>query len=114
MRLALYFARKAPTITSAYEILGDSALTQVANTLLGLPSASNATSSDALAKRAAKIAEKIDIKSLSDPAAVEKLVRRFAAIWDAQNNVSTAPILALFSSDGAADALVSFAAQARS
>ncbi|MGC5779405.1 DUF1217 domain-containing protein [Methylobacterium sp. NFXW15] len=114
VRLALYFARKAPTITSAYDILGDSALTQVANTLLGLPSASNATSSDALAKRAAKIAEKIDIKSLSDPAAVEKLVRRFAAIWDAQNNVASAPILALFSSDGAADALVSFAARARS
>ncbi|MET0369269.1 MAG: DUF1217 domain-containing protein [Methylobacterium sp.] len=96
VRLALYFARKAPTLTSAYDILGDTALTQVANTLLGLPTSNSSTSSDALAQRAKKIADKIDIASLKDPAAVEKLVKRFAAIWDAQNNTASAPILALF------------------
>ena len=111
VRLALYFARKAPTIKSAYDILGDTALTQVANTLLGLPTASSSTSSDALAQRAKKIAEKIDIASLKDPAAVEKLVKRFAAIWDAQNNTGSAPILALFTTDdGSADTLLSLAA----
>lgn len=109
VRLALYFARKAPTIGSAYDILGDTALTQVANTLLGLPAASSSTSSDALAQRAAKIAQKIDIASLHDPAAVEKLAQRFAAIWDAQNNTASAPILALFTSNGT-DPLTSLAA----
>ena len=68
----------------------------VANTLLGLPTSNSSTSSDALAQRAKKIADKIDIASLKDPAAVEKLVKRFAAIWDAQNNTASAPILALF------------------
>ena len=97
VRLALYFARKAPEITSAYGILGDQALTQVFNTLIGLPATSGAASSDALERRAETIAAKIDIASLQDPAAVEKLARRFAAIWDAQNNTATAPILALFS-----------------
>ncbi|AWN37641.1 DUF1217 domain-containing protein [Methylobacterium radiodurans] len=99
VRLALYFARKAPTVKSAYDILGDTALTQVANTLLGLPASSSATSNDALAQRAKRIGEKIDLASLKDPAAVEKLVRRFAAIWDAQNNTASAPILALFTGD---------------
>lgn len=110
VRLALYFARKAPTIGSAYDILGDTALTQVANTLLGLPTSSSSTSNDALAQRAAKIAQKIDIASLKDPAAVEKLAKRFAAIWDAQNNTASAPILALFTSDGG-DQLTSLAAR---
>ncbi len=100
VRLALYFARKAPTVKTAYDILGDTALTQVANTLLGLPASSSATSSDALAQRAKRIGEKIDIASLKDPAALEKLVRRFAAIWDAQNNTASAPVLALFTGDG--------------
>jgi hypothetical protein len=102
VRLALYFARKAPSVRSAYDILGDTALTQVANTLLGLPASSATTSSDALAQRAKRIAEKIDLASLKDPAAVEKLARRFAAIWDAQNNTASAPILALFTGDGGA------------
>ncbi|GJD77936.1 DUF1217 domain-containing protein [Methylobacterium gregans] len=99
VRLALYFARKAPSVKSAYDILGDTALTQVANTLLGLPASSSTTSSDALAQRAKRIAEKIDLASLKDPAALEKLVRRFAAIWDAQNNTASAPVLALFTGD---------------
>ncbi|MFE1602409.1 DUF1217 domain-containing protein [Methylobacterium sp. ID0610] len=97
LRLALYFARMAPTVTSAYDILGDSALSQVVSTLIGLPESSGVTSSDALARRAATIAKKIDIASLQDPDQVTVLVKRFAAIWDAQNaNSDTSPILALF------------------
>ena len=96
VRLALYFARKAPTITSAYAILGDTALTQVANTLIGLPATSGSATSEALERRAEAIAKKIDLAGLKDPATLDATVRRFAAIWDAQNNTQTAPILALF------------------
>ena len=39
----------------------------------------------------------IDFASFQDPAKVEAFARRFAAIWDAQNNTATDPILALFS-----------------
>ena len=37
VRLALYFQRKAPTITSALSILADKALLKVTQTTLGLP-----------------------------------------------------------------------------
>ena len=104
VRLALYFARKAPTLTSAYDILGDAALSQVANTVIGLPATSGAATSEALAKRADLIAKKIDLASLRDPAKLDAFVRRFAAIWDAQNNTASAPVLALFTDAGGIDA----------
>ncbi|MBB5764845.1 DUF1217 domain-containing protein [Methylorubrum rhodesianum] len=104
VRLALYFARKAPTLTGAYEILGDAALSQVANTVIGLPATSGAATSEALARRADLIAKKIDIESLKDPAKLDAFVRRFAAIWDAQNNTASAPVLALFTGSGGIDA----------
>ncbi|MER2249325.1 DUF1217 domain-containing protein [Methylorubrum podarium] len=104
VRLALYFARKAPTLTSAFDILGDAALSQVANTVIGLPATSGAATSEALAKRAELIAKKIDVASLKDPAKLDAFVRRFAAIWDAQNNTASAPVLALFTGSGGIDA----------
>ncbi|SFL54544.1 DUF1217 domain-containing protein [Methylorubrum salsuginis] len=97
VRLALYFARKAPTISSAYDILGDPALSQVANTVIGLPATSGAATSEALARRVRLISSKIDIPSFQDPAKLDAFVRRFAAIWDSQNNTQSAPVLALFS-----------------
>ncbi len=97
VRLALYFARKAPFLNSGYDVLSDPALTQVVNTVIGLPATSSATTSEALAKRATLIASKVDFTSFLDPAKVEAFARRFAAIWDAQNNTATDPILALFS-----------------
>ena len=97
VRLALYFARKAPGIGSAYDILGDPALSQVANTVIGLPATSGAATSEALVRRVRLIESKIDIASLRDPAKLDAFVRRFAAIWDAQNNTQSAPALALFS-----------------
>ena len=104
VRLALYFARKAPTLISAYDILGDSALSQVVNTVIGLPTTSSATTSEALSNRAALIARKIDFASFQDPAKVDAFVRRFAAIWDSQNNTASAPVLALFANSTSIDA----------
>ena len=42
VRLALYFARMAPTVSSGYGVLGDPALSQVVKTVLGLPDSSSA------------------------------------------------------------------------
>ncbi|ACA20761.1 protein of unknown function DUF1217 [Methylobacterium sp. 4-46] len=100
LRLALYFARMAPTLTSAYDILGDAALSKVANTVAGLPATSGAATSEALDARAAFLAAKIDIAGFQDPAKVQAFVRRFAAIWDAQNSSGDSPILALFTTAG--------------
>ncbi|ACA20760.1 protein of unknown function DUF1217 [Methylobacterium sp. 4-46] len=97
VRLALYFTRMAPTLSSPYDILSDPALTKVANVVLGLPATSGAATSDALVRRAALIKQKIDIASFQDPAKVQAFVKRFAAIWDATNaDAESSPVLGLF------------------
>ncbi|SFM38733.1 Protein of unknown function [Pleomorphomonas diazotrophica] len=87
VRLALYFERKAPTITSGYSILADPALLKVAQTALGLSSQTGNADIDVQAKY---MESKIDIKSLSKPAELKKFLTRFTAMWEAANPSSTA------------------------
>ena len=88
-RLALYFQRKASTITSAYSILGDKAMFQVVRTALGLPaSMSNA----AIETQAAAITKKLNLDDLKDSKKLDKFVNRFMAMYDiseGQNNASS-------------------------
>jgi hypothetical protein len=95
LRLALYFTRKASTITNSYQILADKAMTQVVQTALGLPSTISSADIDAQAKM---ITSKIKLTDFQDPAKVTKFVQRFAAMWDAtqaQSDNSTNPALVL-------------------
>jgi hypothetical protein len=95
LRLALYFTRKASTVTTAYQILADKALTQVVQTALGLPSTISSADIDAQAKMITKMVKRTDFQ---DPAKVTKFVQRFAAMWDAtqaQSDTSTNPALVL-------------------
>lgn len=88
-RLALYFQRKASTITSAYSILGDKAMFQVVRTALGLPaSMSNA----AIETQAAAITKKLNLDDLKDSKKLDTFVNRFMAMYDiseGQNNASS-------------------------
>ncbi|GJD74397.1 DUF1217 domain-containing protein [Methylobacterium goesingense] len=93
VRLALYFARQAPTVSSGYGVLADQALSQVVKTVLGLP---DVASSDGIARQAAIIESRVDFASFKDPDKLERFVQRFTAIWDAQNNATSAPVLNLF------------------
>ena len=95
LRLALYFTRKASTVTTSYQILADKALTQVVQTALGLPSTISAADIDAQAKM---ITNRVKLTDFQDPAKVTKFVQRFAAMWDAtqaQSDNSTNPALVL-------------------
>jgi hypothetical protein len=95
LRLALYFTRKASTITTAYQILADKALTQVVQTAMGWSSTISSSDIDAQAKM---ITDAIDLTDFQDPAKVTKFVQRFAAMWDAtqaQSDTSTNPALVL-------------------
>jgi len=95
LRLALYFTRKASTVTTAYQILADKALTQVVQTAMGWSSTISSSDIDAQAKM---ITDKIDLTDFQDPAKVTKFVQRFAAMWDAtqaQSDTSTNPALVL-------------------
>ncbi len=75
VRLALYFRRKAPDITSAYTILGDAALYKVAQVALGLTASSNANNLD---MQAEIIKNKIDLgKSSTIRRCSNKFLTRF-------------------------------------
>lgn len=94
VRLALYFRRKAADITSAYSILGDSALYKVAQVALGLTASSNANNLD---MQAEIIKSKIDLENLDDPAVLNKFLTRFTTLWEVKNGTAaaTAPALTI-------------------
>lgn len=82
VRLALYFERKAHTITNAYQVLADPALAAVVRTVLGLPDSAAQFDID----RQAKLFEsRIDFEELKDPAKLAKFLERFTAMWEMNN-----------------------------
>lgn len=97
MRLALYFQRTASTVKSAYGLLADSAMLKVVQTVFGMPSEMSNASVDI---QAAYIEKKLNIADLQDPAKVDKLIKRFTVMYDAENFVATSPVLALFQDNG--------------
>jgi hypothetical protein len=93
VRLALYFQRKAGEITSPFDILADKALSEVFRTAYDLPDQMAAMQID----QQAKVVEKyLKIKDLGDPTKVEKLLSRFAAMYDVKNGQTYSPVLDLF------------------
>ncbi|MBN9029186.1 MAG: hypothetical protein BGO05_03090 [Rhizobiales bacterium 63-7] len=99
VRLALYFERKAGDITSAYDILGDTALAEVFRTTYSLPDEIANMDID----QQAKLVEKyMTLSELSDPDKLAKLLQRFTVMYDLKNSGGTDnPVLALFSNSGA-------------
>ncbi|WP_322987705.1 MULTISPECIES: DUF1217 domain-containing protein [unclassified Hoeflea] len=82
VRLALYFQRAAPDLTSAYGILADTAISQVVFTALGLPSELAAADID---KQADMLDARIDIEDFKDPEKLGKFLERFTALWELDN-----------------------------
>lgn len=80
VRLALYFQRKAPDVTSPYQILADKALVNVVYTALGLPAVTSAMDIDAQARL---IAKRINLDDFKTPDKLNKFIGRFAALADA-------------------------------
>ncbi|HXV30713.1 MAG TPA: DUF1217 domain-containing protein [Sinorhizobium sp.] len=95
VRLALYFERMAPTLTSAYEILADEALAQVVRTVLQLPDEFAAADVD---RQAETFEEAIDLKDFQDPAKLSAFLDRFTALWEINNSSDNYDPLAVFGS----------------
>lgn len=99
LRLGLYFQRKAGSLTSWYQVLADKALSQVVRLALNIPEASAQMDLD---RQVDMLSSKFDIKKLSDPAEVSKLIDRFMLMWDVNGNNSSgaasSPVLQLLSS----------------
>lgn len=94
VRLALYFQRKAPDVTSVYGLMGDAALYKVVQTALGLPAAYSGVDID---RQAAFISTKLDVADLRDPDKLNTFIQRFTARWQAANGTGgqAAPLVGL-------------------
>ncbi len=80
VQLALYFQRVAPTVSSAYGIMGDENLLDVVQTIFGLPPETAGTNIDA---EASEISQLAPMSTLQDPAKLQQLTERFTAMYDA-------------------------------
>ena len=98
VRLALYFERKAQTITSAYDLLGDNALLQFFKTTFQMP---DGFSNMKVEQQKAIVEKKITMSDLKDPAKVKKLVQRFSVMYDmAQDTFASGAASVLSGSSG--------------
>lgn len=96
VRLALYFQRKAPELTSYYQILGDTALSQVVRTALGFPDAMAQANID---KQAALMEDRFDLADFKDPEKLSDFLERFTTMWEIKNpsdSAAQSSIAALF------------------
>lgn len=83
VRLALYFARKAPSITSTMGILADKAVLKVVQTALNIPAETALMDID---KQAEMYGKRINVADFSDPKKLEKFITRFTSMWELENN----------------------------
>lgn len=97
VRLALYFARKAPEIETVYDILADRALAETVYTALGLPDEFAMSDID---KQAAYISERLDVGDLQEPAALNTFLERFSTLYDLKNGVGLQTVPNLLVSTG--------------
>lgn len=82
VRLALYFQRVAPEISSVYSILADTALYDVVRTALGFPAELAASDID---RQADLIKSRLDIEDFKDPDKLNQFMQRFTALWELDN-----------------------------
>jgi hypothetical protein len=94
-RMALYFTRVAPNLTSLYGVLADKTLLSVVQTAFGLSPSMSKLDIDTQVKM---IGSQVSLADLQDPTKVRKLLDRFMANYDANSvgTASTSPTLALF------------------
>jgi hypothetical protein len=99
VRLALYFERKASSISSPYDILADDALFEVVRVIFGLPEELGSADIDAQAET---IKRYLNLEDLQDPEKVSKMIVKFAVLYDGENMANTDPALAILGGSGSA------------
>lgn len=96
LRLAMYFERKAPKVTSYYQLLGDKALYEVTLKAAGLPSEMSSMDID---KQVSILEDKFKLSDLRDPDKLSKMVETFLVRADAeQNTAASNPTVQLMAS----------------
>lgn len=87
VRLALYFERKASTITNFYQVLADPALAKVVRTALSLPESFASANID---RQVQLFESKLKVENFSDPKKLGEFLKRFTSLWEISNPTSTA------------------------
>ena len=95
VQLAMYFKRKASSVTTTMGILADKALLKFVQTTFSIPESASRADLDIQVRNLEK---QLNIKDLQDPKKVDKLIQRFSAMWDINNTsiATTSPVLTLF------------------
>ncbi|OJF94012.1 DUF1217 domain-containing protein [Pararhizobium antarcticum] len=108
VRLALYFQRMASSVNNAYDLLADSALLQVIQTTFNIPSEMSSADVDLQYDYINRV---LDVEDLHDPEALNKLLVRFTALYDIENNIDVSAGELILSGSGgggiSADTLLS-------
>jgi len=96
VRLALYFKRKASSVTSTMGLLADKALLKFVQTTFNISEGTSKANIDLQVRNLEKF---IKVEDLKDPKKVDKLILRFSAMWDMNNQTveTMSPVLNLFS-----------------
>lgn len=108
VRLALYFERKATSVSSPYDILADDALYEVFKTLHSLPDDIGGADIDAQAELIKKY---MNLEDLQDPEKLSKMIAKFAVLYDLENFSETSGAVSILSGSGniSADTLLTMA-----
>lgn len=102
VRLALYFERKVPEIKTTYDILSDTPLLEVVKTAFALPEGFESAPVD---NQKEMIERYIKVEDLQDPDKLKAFLKRFAALYDAQNDTSQASSLSIMLGAGSSDGI---------
>ena len=86
VRLALYFARKAPTVSSTLGILADKALLKVVQTALDVPPETALMDLD---KQVEMYAKRFKVADFKDSKKLEAFITRFTTMYEMQNGSAT-------------------------
>ena len=90
VQIAMYFKRKASSVTTTMGILADKALLKFVQTTFGIPESASKADLDIQVRNLEK---HLNVADLQDPKKVDKLIQRFSAMWDV-NNTSIATTVA--------------------
>jgi uncharacterized protein DUF1217 len=100
VRLALYFERMAPTITSAYDILSDTALYAFFKATYSMPAEISGMDVD---KQAALVEKYLNLSDLADPQKLSDLVERFTIMYDLSSNDTSTSLASVLFGNSSAD-----------
>lgn len=102
VRLAAYFDRKGPGITSWFSILGDRALREVAFTAFDFPNEMQQTDPDKLARL---FEQRMNVEDFKDPEKRAAFIKRFTLMYDIRNGApgTSSNTLALYGIDPTLD-----------